>query len=102
MVVAGESGRGWSRRRRWVVGIAGALALVLLLGAVLVVRWVTFSPDPSGKDVALSETSTVQTFALAGKTVSLSVPDSAGTAFRWRGGEPNVPIPKCDYLNESR
>jgi len=26
----------------------------------------------------------------------------AGTAFRWRGGEPNVPIPKCDYLNESR
>lgn len=62
-----------------MVGIAGALALVLLLGAVLVVRWVTFSPDPSGKDVALSETSTVQTFALAGKTVSLSVPDSAGT-----------------------
>ncbi len=73
----------WSRRRRWVVGMAGLLGAILVVGALLV-RSAAARPDPSGADptgadVKLTAMSTLQSVQLLGKTISLQVPDSLGT-----------------------
>ncbi|MEI2825070.1 MAG: hypothetical protein V9F04_00720 [Dermatophilaceae bacterium] len=63
--------------------MAGLLGAILVVGALLV-RSAAARPDPSGADptgadVKLTATSTLQRVQLLGKTISLQVPDSLGT-----------------------